>query len=153
MDTHIPLTYANFTYWKDAAATIPLDNYQTVGVSGTFYIRAINEADCIVINPVHVLVNASPEPNLITSNTFSPNGDGINDDFRPTTVGAIKVNYLKIFNRYGNQVFETRQLNNYWDGTSNGKPAPVGTYYWVFSCYDNYRQKEYVRSGPITVIR
>lgn len=43
IDTHIPLTDADFTYWKDAATTIPLDNYQTVGVSGTFYIKAINE--------------------------------------------------------------------------------------------------------------
>jgi gliding motility-associated-like protein len=153
MDTHVPLTFADFTYWKDAAATIPLDDYQTIGVSGTFYIKATNEAECVVINPVHVLVNAPPEPNLVAGNTFTPNGDGINDDFHPTTVGAITVNYLKIFNRYGIQVFETRQLFNHWDGTSNGKPAPTGTYYWVFSCYDNYRKKDFVRSGPITVVR
>jgi gliding motility-associated-like protein len=153
MDTHLPLSFADFTYWKDAAATIPLDDYQTIGVSGTFYIKAINVANCVVINPVHVLVNAPPEPNLVVSNTFSPNGDGVNDEFRPTTVGAIKLNYIKVFNRYGIQVFETRQLLDRWDGNFNGKPEPSGTYYWVFSCYDNYRKKEYVRSGPITIIR
>lgn len=153
MDSHIPLTYADFTYWKDAATTIPLDDYQTIGVSGTFYIKAVNEAACVVINPVHVLVNAPPEPNLVASNTFTPNGDGINDDFHPTTIGAIKINYLKIFDRYGAQIFQTRELFNHWDGTSNGKPAPTGTYYWVFSCFDVYRNKAYTRSGAITVIR
>ncbi len=152
-NTHPPLTGASFTYYLDTGATKPLTDYQAVGVSGTFYIKAVNEAGCAVIHPVHVLINAPPEPDLIAGNTFTPNGDGINDLFTPEIKGVVKMNYLKIFNRYGQQVFETTQILNRWTGYMNGKPEPTGTYYWVFSSYDLYRKKEYTRSGAITIIR
>ncbi|MES2279470.1 MAG: gliding motility-associated C-terminal domain-containing protein [Bacteroidota bacterium] len=153
MDTHVPLTYANFTYWKDAAATKPLDNYQTIGESGNFYIKAVNTTGCVVIQPVHVLVNAPPEANLIVPNTFTPNGDGINDEFKPTTTGVIKLNYIKIFNRYGKEIFNTTQLYNRWNGTIDGKPEPAGTYYWLFSAYDIFRKKQVMKSGSVTIVR
>lgn len=153
MYTHPPLTFANFTYWKDAACTKPLDNYQTISESGTYYIKAINTTGCEVTAPVHVLVNAPAEVDLVGPNTFTPNGDGINDTFMPTTTGVPKVNYIKILNRYGNEVFYTTQLYNHWDGTYNGKPVPPGTYYWMFSAYDVYRKKSVMRSGRITLIR
>ncbi|GAB3916352.1 gliding motility-associated C-terminal domain-containing protein [Mucilaginibacter boryungensis] len=152
-DTHPTLADAAFTYWKDAAATKPLDNYQAVGQSGTYYIKAINSTGCVVINPVHVLINAPPEANLVAANTFTPNGDGVNDEFRPTTEGVITLNYIKIFNRYGKEIFETKQLYNRWNGTIDGKPEPAGTYYWVFSAYDIYRKKVVTKSGSVTIIR
>ncbi|QKJ28655.1 gliding motility-associated C-terminal domain-containing protein [Mucilaginibacter mali] len=151
--THIPLTFATFTYWKDAACTKPLDDYQSVGLSGTYYIKAINTSGCEVSVPVHVQVNAPPEADLVGPNTFTPNGDGVNDMFKPTTTGVLTVNYLKILNRYGSEVFYTTQLYNQWDGTYNGKPVPPGTYYWMFSAYDIYRKKQVMKSGKITLIR
>jgi gliding motility-associated-like protein len=151
--THIPLTYATFTYWLDAAATKPLTNFETVSQTGIYYIKAINAAGCFVINPVTVEVDAPPEANLIAPNTFTPNGDGINDDFRPTTEGVLKLNYIKIFNRYGKEIYETKESYNRWDGTINGKPEPAGTYYWLFSAYDVYRKKQIMKSGSITIIR
>jgi gliding motility-associated-like protein len=152
-DTYIPLTFADFTYWKDAAATKPLDNYRTISESGTYYIKAVNHTGCIIINPVHVLVNAPPESDLIVSNTFTPNGDGINDEFRPVIQGVTTLNYIKIFNRYGKEIFQTRQLYNRWNGTYDGKPEPAGTYYWLFSAYDIFRKKQVMKSGSVTIIR
>lgn len=151
--THIPLTFATFTYWKDAACTKPLDDYQSIGISGTYYIKAINTTGCEVSAPVHVQVNAPPEADLVGPNTFTPNGDGVNDTFKPTTTGVIKINYIKILNRYGSEVFYTTQLYNQWDGSFNGKPVPPGTYYWMFSAYDIFRKKQVMKSGKITLIR
>lgn len=152
-DAHTASPGADFTYWMDAATKIPIENYQAFNQSGTFYIKAVNAGGCIVLHPVHVLVNAPPEADLVASNTFTPNGDGINDEFNPTTQGVLTINYLKIFNRYGKEIFDTKQLYNRWNGTFNGKPEPAGTYYWVFSCYDIYRKKIMVKSGSVTVIR
>jgi len=89
----------------------------------------------------------------MVSNTFTPNGDGVNDEFRPAIQGLAKINYLKIFNRYGKPVFETQDLYNRWNGTRNGKPEPAGTYYWVFNSYDEYRKKTFIRSGWVALIR
>ena len=76
---------------------------------------------------------------LYVPNAFSPNGDGINDAF------AIKSNAqkfeafnLKIFNRFGQQIFETKDINEGWDGKFKGKLCDLSTYYYVIStkCYD-----------------
>jgi len=153
INTHPPLTFAEFSYWKDAACTILLDNYQAISESGTFYIKAISAGGCPQIHPVTVLVNAPPEPDLVGSNTFTPNGDGVNDEFRPQTKGVFKLNYLKIVNRYGQEIFQTKEILNRWAGTSNGQAAPVGTYFWIFSAYDLYRKKDFIKSGSVTIIR
>lgn len=151
--THPPLTFAEFSYWKDGECTIPLDDYRAISVSGTFYIKAVSNGGCVQINPVTVLVNAPPEPDLVVGNTFTPNGDGINDEFRPHGKGVFKTNYLKIVNRYGQEVFLTKELLNRWGGNFGGKPAPVGTYFWIFSAYDLYRKKDYIKSGSVTILR
>lgn len=152
-DTYLPAAGLTFTYWKDMAANQPLSNYQSIGESGTYYIKAVNTNDCSVINPVHVVVNEPPGANIVFKNTFSPNGDGINDKFTFTVTGTAQINYFKIYNRYGQKVFETTETANQWDGTNNGKPLPTGTYYWVFSCYDTYYKKSITKSGSVTIIR
>ncbi|MBX3101159.1 MAG: gliding motility-associated C-terminal domain-containing protein [Bacteroidetes bacterium] len=60
---------------------------------------------------------------------FTPNGDGVNDRFRPVPVNANpRVEYIRIFDRWGNQVFETDARDG-WDGnTDTGKPFDPGTY-------------------------
>ncbi len=69
---------------------------------------------------------------ILTPNAFSPNGDGLNDQYEifgdPCSVEA----NLKIFNRWGQMVFETDQpYRQFWDGTINGNPAPSGVYTFV----------------------
>lgn len=151
--SHPPLTYAEFTYWKDEELTIPSTNYQTISESGTYYIKAVSYGGCVQSHPVSVVIKPPPEPDLIAPNTFTPNGDGINDEFRPRTTGIIKFNYLKIFNRYGKEIFLTHDIYKRWNGALSGVPEPVGTYYWVFSALDIYRKKEYIKTGDITILR
>lgn len=64
-------------------------------------------------------------------NAFSPNGDGKNDIFRPIPVGIAATQFFRIFNRYGELVFETNQYLKGWDGTYKGIPQQVGNYVWV----------------------
>jgi gliding motility-associated-like protein len=64
-------------------------------------------------------------------NAFSPNGDLKNDIFRPIPVGVVTTEYFRVFNRYGQVMFETNQYLKGWDGTYKGVPQPVGNYVWV----------------------
>lgn len=153
LSAFVPINGITYSYWKDSLTTIPLTNYTTIAASGKFFIKGENVAHCSIVKSVKVTVNPPPEADLIVANTFTPNGDGKNDLFSPEAKGVITVNYLKIYNRLGELIFNTKILFNRWDGTFNGKPEPVGTYYWVFNCYDNFRNKEVTKSGSITLIR
>lgn len=64
-------------------------------------------------------------------NAFSPNGDAKNDVFRPIPVGIVTTEYFRIFNRYGELLFETNQYLKGWDGTYKGIPQQVGNYVWA----------------------
>jgi gliding motility-associated-like protein len=64
-------------------------------------------------------------------NAFSPNGDGVNDVFRPIPVGIVSTDLFRIFNRYGQVVFETTQWMKGWDGNYKGIPQLPGNFVWV----------------------
>lgn len=62
-------------------------------------------------------------------NAFTPDGDGLNDTFKPLLFYETPVRYtLHIYNRWGALVYTTSDQNKGWDGTYNGQPAPVGVY-------------------------
>ena len=64
-------------------------------------------------------------------NIFSPNGDGINDTWVITGLDTYPQSTVYIFTRSGQRIFEARSTEKIWDGNFNGKPLPVGTYYYV----------------------
>ena len=61
-------------------------------------------------------------------NAFSPNGDGLNEVFRPIPAGIVSTEYFRIFSRYGQLIFETSQPLKGWDRTFKGIKQPVGNY-------------------------
>jgi gliding motility-associated-like protein len=62
------------------------------------------------------------------ANTFSPNGDGDNDIFKPVTSCIYEYYELEVYDRWGNRVFATTNIDVGWDGTFQGKPLPIGVY-------------------------
>lgn len=64
---------------------------------------------------------------LLFPNIFSPNGDGINDKLSFVLLGADELQ-LKVFNRWGQEVFSTNNFEHYWDGNQNGQLCPAGNY-------------------------
>ncbi len=68
-----------------------------------------------------------PYMSIYIPNSFTPNGDGMNDLFGAYGE-AIKDFRMQIFNRWGQMVFESNNVNNRWDGTHEGVKVPQGSY-------------------------
>jgi gliding motility-associated-like protein len=86
-------------------------------------------------------------------NAFSPNGDGINDEFKPVLGCTTSYYHLLIFDRGGQLVFETYDPVESWKGLVHGKPVPVGTYYYILKVKGESDQTVREKSGGITVLR
>jgi len=85
-----------------------------------------------------VTITVTQEECLTVFNEFSPNNDGANDTFFIECIDQYPNNTLQVFNRWGIKVFEMRNYDNTWDGTSTGRATineseklPVGTYYYT----------------------
>lgn len=93
---------------------------------------------------------------LIFPNAFSPNGDNINELFKPiiTLEGINKIADYKliIVNRWGQTVFESNDANSGWDGILSGDKAPIGTYFYSAS-YKNPEGNNVSLRGDLTLIR
>ncbi|HVB03135.1 MAG TPA: PKD domain-containing protein [Chitinophagaceae bacterium] len=90
-------------------------------------------------------------------NTFTPNGDGMNDVFYPRGKGVKIVNYFRVFNRWGQLVFERdnfniNDINSGWDGTYKGQPLTpdVFTYVTEMVCDNN---EVFMLKGNVTLLR
>lgn len=141
-----------YSYWKNSQTTVPVANPKKIDANGTYYIRASTQFGCTADEPVTVVILAPPDPKIVAPNVFSPNHDGVNDLFKVSIVGEVDVKHFKIYNRYGQLVFETIDISRLWDGTYKGQTLPVGTYYWVFEGVDRYKNVKMVSSGSITLL-
>lgn len=97
-------------------------------------------------------VTVSDKPYIIVPNAFSPNGDGNNDLLRLLSSGFKRINFYRIYNRWGQKVFETNDYYIGWDGTLNGVAQPISTFFWVVSATD-LNDNEQVFRGDVTLIR
>ncbi len=86
-------------------------------------------------------------------NAFTPNGDGFNDKWLVTSGGACTKQVIaKVFNRYGELVYNNENYNNDWDGTYKGKPVADGTYYYVLQ-YRLINGNSIPMKGDVTILR
>jgi len=62
---------------------------------------------------------------------FTPNNDGLNDILRPTLMGVKELRYFRIFNRWGQMIFDTKTERSGWDGKVKGSPMPSQVVVWM----------------------
>ena len=72
-----------------------------------------------------------PLPELLIFNGFSPNGDGVNDNFTLANLELYPNTAVKVFNRWGNEVYASDDYDNSWDGRWEDRVLPDGTYFYV----------------------
>ena len=100
-----------------------------------------------------VAVKIEPEFMLHAPNTFTPNGDGINETFIPEGIGLENNFEMFIYDRWGDLIFESKGIKSEWDGTANdGRTAQEDVYVWiVFATDHNEARHQYV--GHVTLVR
>jgi gliding motility-associated-like protein len=101
----------------------------SIGNIYTYTVTATTSAGCSGTASVTLKVYKGPDIYLPTG--FTPNGDGKNDRFHPLTIGIKKINYFRVFNRWGQIVFSSASPNEGWDGKLNGSEQPTGVYVWM----------------------
>jgi gliding motility-associated-like protein len=89
---------------------------------------------------------------ILVPKAFTPNRDGKNDYLRPILLGVKQLNYFKIFNRWGQVIFETRNDQPGWDGRLKGILQSSQVFVWVAEGVgvDN---RVYIKKGTSVLIR
>jgi gliding motility-associated-like protein len=83
---------------------------------------------------------------------WSPNGDGHNDKLYPLTICIKELKYFRVFNRWGQLVFETSTIGHGWDGVFNGSPQVMDVYTWIVEA-DGVDGVHYKQSGNSILMR
>ncbi len=94
-------------------------------------------------------VNVSVIESFVVPNTFTPNGDGVNDAWNILYLDTFTDAQVSIYNRYGEQLFSSIGYSIPWDGRFKGNSLPVGTYYYVINPGHGFK----LFSGSVTIIR
>lgn len=120
-----------------------------VNTAGKYWVTIENE--CSSVTDTTNLIFIKEDLGHYSTNVFTPNGDGINESFVNYFINAPGF-YMKIVNRWGKPVFETKDPFNYWDGKINGRDVSEGTYFYVIHTI-NCHNEPIKLMGPVTVLR
>lgn len=82
---------------------------------------------------------------------FTPNGDGLNDFLYPLNAWKATNLHFVVYNRLGQQVWETRDWTRKWDGRFNGVPQPAGTYVWTLQYTDERGQRQQTKGTTVLI--
>jgi gliding motility-associated-like protein len=128
-------------YRNDTAIAGATDSRYITSLAGVYSVR-INDGMCTVpaANTIRVQYGGcipAPETAVFVPSAFTPNKNGENDVLRPLLYNVNSLRYFKVFNRWGQEVFQTNVIGRGWDGTIKGVPQPTETYTWILECTDN----------------
>ncbi|MBV9960886.1 MAG: PKD domain-containing protein [Parafilimonas sp.] len=138
------------------SSTLIADPVASPNQTTTYSVVASNGGLCVSRDQITIRVVCG-NSNVFIPNTFSPNNDGVNDVFYPRGKGLFNVKSFRIFNRWGQLVFERsnaapNNANDGWNGTFNGKPLAPDVYVYVIEMQcDNNLIVPF--KGNITLIR
>lgn len=90
---------------------------------------------------------------VMMPNSFSPNGDNLNDKFGPAIFENVESFQLAVYNRWGERVFETDNINFKWDGKYKDEPSEVGTYFYILTYNCQNFSKPKMLKGDVILMR
>ena len=121
-----PGNYAH-SQWQDGSTA---STYRA-GQAGTYSITITDTAGCQAGASMHLSTMDCEA--IYVPDAFTPNHDGSNDLFHILNPEDLRLNYLRVYNRWGELMFETTDVNAGWDGTFKGANCEVGVYVYVIS--------------------
>ena len=147
-------TEATTYYWNPSAYLDDFRSLQTkaeVPKTQSYVLFAEDDFGCKNSDTVVIFVEKNTL--LMLPTAFSPNGDGVNDIFR--IVRYLNISKLKefaVFNRWGEQVFVTTDINDGWDGVYKNIEQELGVYVWSVVALTK-DSEEIIRKGNVTLVR
>ncbi|HTH82097.1 MAG TPA: PKD domain-containing protein [Mucilaginibacter sp.] len=143
------ISNGSITYKWTPAAGLSQDNVASPIASPTtntsYTLTVTSDKGCSATAQVLVSVLKAP----VVPNTFTPNGDGINDTWEIKYLSSYPNCTIEIFNRYGEKIYFSNGYPIAWDGRYKGADVPVGTYYYIISPGSGRKPI----SGHVTIIR
>jgi gliding motility-associated-like protein len=116
----------------------------------TYVVSGRDTNGCVYRDSVRVVVNYLNT--LLVPTGFTPNGDGRNDVFKIVNVSFQRLMEFRVFNRWGQEVFSTTDINSGWDGTWRGEPQEVGNYQYLIRIgFPDGRVETY--KGDVALVR
>ncbi len=92
------------------------------------YVTGTDANGCKVTDSVKIAVMKCDPNSIFLPNIFTPNNDGLNDKFMIRSKILSNLSYFRIFDQWGGLIFETKNINEGWDGTIKGQAAPIAVY-------------------------
>jgi gliding motility-associated-like protein len=139
--------------WNDGTE----GQYISPEFAGMYYVSfEENGTGCLVSDTMFIeMEDCIDNCVLLAPSGFSPNGDGTNDGFRAihTCDAGLSFFDMKIFNRWGEMVFQTSDPEASWDGIYKGGKAPLATYGFIIDYVKEYESKREVLKGNVSLIR
>ena len=125
-----------YILYQNAAGTQELQRNSTgifisSPIAGNTILYVKHKTDKCVSKLVSITITTIKSSFFTIAKAFTPNDDLVNNRLKVRVTGVININYFRIFNRFGQLVFETSKLNDSWDGKLNGVYQPVGAYIWI----------------------
>jgi gliding motility-associated-like protein len=136
------------TYLNQADIASPTALFSESGVY-TYALKAFTANNCFALDTIHIKVFTTA-PEIFVPNAFTPDA-AQNNLFRPIPVGIARIDYFRVYNRWGNMVFSSSDGSG-WNGTVSGKKQASGTYVWVVEGHD-FTGKVIARKGTMVLIR
>jgi gliding motility-associated-like protein len=114
-----------------------------------YVVTATTEHNCVSRDTLNIFV--SEESVLAMPNAFTP-GTGPNNTFKVILRGIASLNYFRVYNRWGNLLFETKNLSEGWDGAYKGEPQGMGVYVYDIQAVSS-TGKTFNKKGNVTLLR
>jgi gliding motility-associated-like protein len=125
-----------------------LDNQK----EGIYSITVTDKKGCVIV--ASDTIQKKYCCNCYLPNSFTPNGDGLNDVFKAITPNTDISEYsLKIYNRWGQEVFSTKEMTTGWDGRIKGVDADMDSYYFLMIYKCTQSKEQLVRKGDVLLLR
>jgi gliding motility-associated-like protein len=140
----------NVNFANSSASATNINPEPTMSGTYTLLVTATSGDGCTDAGSVDVTININDLLGIPTA--FTPNGDGVNDFFRPTNLDEQFILEFKIYNRWGQIIFDDTSTTAQWDGRFKGVEQPTEAYIYVFR-YKSPGQEERLLRGEFNLIR
>lgn len=135
-----------------AANTTSLNTIKNYSVSGSYSVSLIANGNSGCNDTSHYAFRIGDSSGVTLPTIFSPNGDGINEVFKPIAKGISKMN-VSIYNRYGTIIISWDRVNGFWDGhTTSGERCEAGVYFVILEA-TGFDGKSYKLKNSLTLVR